>query len=182
MEKNVNKDMKTERSDMAGLKSDLSKNILNDLSQNSLLSSDLGKKGSNKKSNEIKQLNLATERSINKKIKKQLENDSLHTFDNFEKEFLKKKKSNIKSEDKKKTSTKIIVDDIENIYSSLVNKISFRYHLQKAFLLFITFFVNVCRWIFLFISKKKLENNYCFSKLNQFDNCLMIKYVKIMEN
>ncbi len=156
MEKNVNKDMKTERSDMAGLKSYLSKNIPNDLSQNSLLSSDLGKKGSNKKSNEKKQLNLATERSINKKIKKQLENDSLHTFDNFEKEFLKKKKSNIKSEDKKKTSTKIIVDDIENIYSSLVNKISFRYHLQKAFLLFIACFINICRWIFLLMSKEKL--------------------------
>ena len=174
MEKNANKDIITERSDIVGLKSNLSKNIPNDLSQNSLFSSDLGKKGSNKKSNEIKQLNLATERSINKKIKKQLESGSLHTFDNFDNEFLQKKKSsNIKNEDKKKTSTNIIVDDIENIYSSLVNKISFRYHLQKAFLLFIAFFINVCRWIFLFLSKEKLEDNFCFSKLNQFDNCIV---------
>ena len=92
MEKNANKDIITERSDIVGLKSNLSKNIPNDLSQNSLFSSDLGKKGSNKKSNEIKQLNLATERSINKKIKKQLESGSLHTFDNFDNEFLKKRK------------------------------------------------------------------------------------------
>ena len=157
MEKNVNKDKITERSDIVGLKSDLSKNIPNDISKNSLISSDLGKTGSNKKNNEIKKLNLATERSINKKIKKQLESDSLHKFDNFESKFLHKKKNNIKNEDKKKTSTKIIVDDIENIYSSLVNKKSFRYHLQKAFLLFIAFFINICRWIFLFISKKKLD-------------------------
>ena len=70
MEKNVNKDKITERSDIVGLKSDLSKNIPNGISKNSLISSDLGKTGSNKKNNEIKKLNLATERSINKKIKK----------------------------------------------------------------------------------------------------------------
>ena len=64
MEKNINKEMITERSDNMGLKSNISKNIPIDFSQNSLLSSDLVKKGSDHKTNEIKQLNLPTERSI----------------------------------------------------------------------------------------------------------------------
>ena len=172
MEKNTNKEIITERSDKVGLKSNLSKNIPMDISQNSLLSSDVGKKDSNKKSNEIKQLNLVTERSINKKIKKQLENDSLRSFDNFDNQFTQKKKNNKKNENKKKIVKKIFVDNIENIYANLVDKINTKYYLQKIFLLIIAFFVNVCRWLFLFISKEKLENNYCFTKFNQFDNCV----------
>ena len=171
MEKN-NKDIITDRSDNIGLKTNLSKNIPMDISQNSLLSSEMGKKESSKKNNEIKQLNLATERSINKKLRRQIEDESLHTFDNFDNDFSQKKKNNKKIENKKKNATKIIVDDIENIYSCLVNKTNKKYFLQRIFLLTIAFFVNVCRWIFLFITKEKLENNYCFSKLNQFDNCI----------
>ena len=161
--------MITERSDNIGLKS--IKNIPIDLSQNSLLSSDVGKKNSDHKTNDMKQLNLASERSINKKIRKQLENDSSHSFDNFDNDIPKKKIEKTK-EKKKKTITKIIVDDIENIYTNLVDKTNKMYHLQKIFLLAISFLVNVCHWMFLFIAKSKLENNYCFSKLNQFDNCL----------
>ena len=171
MKKDINNEIITERTDI-GFKSKISGGIHNDLSKNSLLSSDIGKRSLEKKNNnELKQLNLETERSLNKKIKKQLENDSFHTFDNFDNELLQKKKSNKRIENKKKTSTKIIVDDIDNIYSNLGNKISWRYHIQMIFLLIIAFFVNVCRWLFLFISKEKLENNFCFSKLNQFDNC-----------
>ena len=172
MEKNQNKDIITDRSDNIGLKSNLSKNVPMDISQNSLLSSEMGKKGSSKKNSKIKQVNLATERSINKKLRKQIEGDSLHTFDNFDNDFSQKKKNNKKIEKKKKKVQKIIVDDIENIYSCLANKTNKKYALQRLFLLTIAFFVNVCRWIFLFITKEKLENNYCFTKLNQFDNCI----------
>ena len=36
----------------------------------------------------------------------------------------------------------------------------------------ISFFASFCHWIFLFLTKSKLENNYCFSNLNQLDNCI----------
>ena len=53
-EKKTNKDIISERSDMAGLKSTVSKNIPMDISQNSLLSSsEIGKKSSDKKNNDI---------------------------------------------------------------------------------------------------------------------------------
>ena len=64
--------MITEGSDNAGLKSNVSKNIPIDLSQNSLLSSELGKKASDHKTNEINKLNLPSERSINRKIRKNI--------------------------------------------------------------------------------------------------------------
>ena len=172
MSKIPNKEMITERSDNMALKSNLSKNIPMDLSQNSLLSSDVGKKASDHKTNEIKQLNLTTERSINKKIRKQIENDSLHSFDNFDNDIPQKKKIDKNKKKQKTTETKIIVDDIENIYSNLVDKTNKMYSFQKVFLLTIAFFVNVCHWIFAFLAKTKLENNYCFTKLNQFDNCI----------
>ena len=176
MDKNNNKEMITERSDNIPLKSNLSKNIPMDLSQNSLLSSDVGKKTiehkNNTNNNDIKQLNLTTERSINRKIRKQLENDSLHSFDNFDNDVIQKKKIDKNKKKPKTTTTKIIVDDIENIYSNLIDKTSKRYYLQKLFLLTTAFLVNVCHWMFGFLAKTKLENNYCFSKLNQFDNCI----------
>ena len=172
MSKIPNKEMITERSDNMALKSNLSKNIPMDLSQNSLLSSDVGKKASDHKTNEIKQLNLTTERSINKKIRKQIENDSLHSFDNFDNDIPQKKKIDKNKKKQKTTETKIIVDDIENIYSNLVDKTNKMYSFQKVFLLTIAFFVNVCHWIFAFLAKTKLENNYCFTKFNQFDKRL----------
>lgn len=44
MEKSINKDMITDRSDNVGLKTNLSKNVPIDISRNSLLSSEIGKK------------------------------------------------------------------------------------------------------------------------------------------
>ena len=172
MEKNINKEMITERSDNMGLKSNISKNIPIDFSQNSLLSSDLVKKGSDHKTNEIKQLNLPTERSINKKVRKQLDNDSFHSFENFDNDVPQKKKNENKKEKHKKLNKKIIVDDIENIYSNLVDKTNKIYFFHNLFLYAVAFLVNICRWMFLFLTKPKLENNYCFTKLNQFDSCI----------
>ena len=85
MEK-INKIIASERSDNANLKSFISKNNTQiDASRNSLLSSsEIGKKIIDRKNSNNKQLNLATEKSINKKIRKQLEKDSLHSFDNFD--------------------------------------------------------------------------------------------------
>ena len=172
MEKN-NKIITTERSD--NVKSFVSKNNNPiDVSRNSLLSSsEIGKKISGRKNSDIKQLNLATEKSINKKIRKQLEDDSLHSFDNFDSDYPQNKKSNkIKNKKEKKTLTKIVVDDIENIYSCLIDKSNKIFSIQKYFLFIIVFYTNVIHWIFLFLTKKKLENNYCYTKLNQFDICI----------
>ena len=157
--------MKSERSDNTGFKSSLVKLPL-DPSKNSLLSTDLGKKTGDKKTNEFKQSNNF---SNNRKKLKSFENDSI--FEAYEEETEKKKK--IKDKDKEdKKFNKIIVDDIENIYSCLDNKSSKRYSIQNVVLLTIPFFTTLCHWIFLFLTKSKLENNYCFSDLNQLDICL----------
>jgi len=157
--------MKSERSDNTGFKSSLVKLPL-DPSKNSLLSTDLGKKTGDKKTNEFKQSNNF---SNNRKKLKSFENDSI--FEAYEEETEKKKK--IKDKDKEdKKFNKIIVDDIENIYSCLDNKFSKRYSIQNVVLLTIPFFTTLCHWIFLFLTKSKLENNYCFSDLNQLDICL----------
>ena len=174
MDKN-NKIIESERSDYANLKSFISKKKTQiDASRSSLLSSsEIGKKMTERKNSDIKQLNLATEKSINKKIRKQLENDSLHSFDNFDSDYPQNKKSNkIKNKKEKKTLTKIVVDDIENIYSCLIDKSNKIFSIQKYFLYIIVFYTNVIHWTFLFLTKKKLENNYCYTKLNQFDICV----------
>ena len=176
----MNKEITTDRSDNIVLNSNISKNIHVDISRNSLLSSENLKKQINKNNNEIKPLNLVTERSINKKLRKELENDSLHSLDNFDAEYTtKKKNNNINKKKAKKAFNKIIVDDIENIYSCLVDKANKMFFLQKIFILAIVFLTNVCHWIFLFLAKSKLENNYCYTKLNQFDIC---SYNQICKN
>ena len=156
--------MTSERSDNSGFKSSLLKFPV-DPSKNSLLSNDLTKKTSEKKTSDFKQ---STDISIKKNKMKYIDNDSI--FKAYEKDSAVKK--NIKNKTEKKKINKIIVDDIKNIYSCLGDKSSKRYYLQKIILLMISFFSTFCHWIFLFLTKSKLENNYCFSNLNQLDNCM----------
>ena len=151
-----------ERSDNVGLKSSSIMKFPIDPSKNSLLSSDLNKKTTDKKTNEFKKSN-------NKRKIKTFENDSI--FEAYEEETSKKKKANEKEKDKKK-SDRIIVDNIENIYSCLANRDTKKNSIQRVFLLMIPFFTSLCHWIFLFLTKSKVESNYCFSDLNQFDSCL----------
>ena len=156
--------MTSERSDNSGFKSSLLKFPV-DPSKNSLLSNDLTKKTSEKKTSDFKQ---STDISIKKNKMKYIDNDSI--FKAYEKDSAVKK--NIKNKTEKKKINKIIVDDIKNIYSCLGDKSSKRYYLQKIILLMISFFSTFCHWIFLFLTKSKLENNYCYSNLNQLDNCM----------
>ena len=157
--------MISERSDNTGLKSSLMK-LQGDPSKNSLLSTDLGKKTGDKKTNDFKQSN---EISNNKRKNKSYENDSI--FEAYEEESEKKKKIKEKSKEEKKID-KIIVDDIENIYSCLNNRSSKRYCLQNYILIITPFFTALCHWIFLLLTKSKTDNNYCFSDLNQLDKCI----------
>ena len=158
--------MISDRSDNTGFKSSLVKLPL-DPSKNSLLSNEQGKKAGDKKTNDFKQSN---EISNNRRKFKSFENDSI--FEAYEEESIKKK--NKKGKEKiEKIINKTIVDDIENIYSCLNGRNSKRNSIQKIILLTIPFFTSLCHWVFLFLTKSKLENNYCFSDLNQFDNCVV---------
>ena len=157
--------MISDRTDNTGFKSSLV-NLQLEPSKNSLISNDLPKKPGDNKTNEFKQSNNI---SINKRRRKSFENDSI--FAAYEEETQRKKQNKNKTKEINKID-KIIVDDIDNIYSCLGDKSSKRYTIQQIILLVIPFFTTLCHWIFLFLTKSKLENNYCFSDLNQLDNCL----------
>ena len=169
MSRKINKEILSDLSDNTAFKSTASK--FPDLSQNTLLSKDNSKKLSDKKSNSSKK--MVSEKSVSKKLKKS--EDSIYNLDNLENDVdysANLEKKNQKQKKKEKTNQRIIIDDIENIFISLMGKFSFKLLLQTWIVLAISFGVNVCHWLYLFLMKEKLENNYCLTKLNQFDNCL----------
>jgi MFS family permease len=64
-----------------------------------------------------------------------------------------------------------IVDSIENIYSQ-IKKIPIRLKLQNILIFLIAILVGIFNWSLLFqLSDNKLERNYCFTNLYQFDSC-----------
>ena len=66
---------------------------------------------------------------------------------------------------------KIFVDNIGNIYSQIKN-IPKRLKLQNYLIFLIAIFVGIFDWSFIFqLSDNKLERNYCFNNLYQFDSC-----------
>lgn len=114
-----------------------------------------------------------SEKSFSKKIKRS--EDSIYNLDNLENDVdfsTRQEKKDQKKKKKEKTVQNIIIDDIENIYISLIGKFSYKLMFQSWIILTISFGVNVCHWLYLFLMKDKLENNYCLTKLNQFDNCI----------
>ena len=70
----------------------------------------------------------------------------------------------------KKKEKRYIVDNIDNIFSKL-NEPKIKLHIQEILLYLIVSMVCVYHWIFLFLSRSKIERNYCFGRLNQFDSC-----------
>ena len=133
------KEIISERSDIA-FKSTATKN--QDLIDNTIISKELSKKNnSDKKSNSSKK--IISEKSISKKLKKS--EDSIYNLENLENDIdfstrQEKKKSTKKK--KEKTLQKIIVDDIENIYISLIGKFSSKLLTQTIIVLMISFGVN----------------------------------------
>ena len=143
-----------------------------DLSQNTLISKELHKNRRDKRSTSSRKV-ISTNEQVTKKIKRS--EDSMYNLDNLENDLdfsTQQEKKKLSKKKKEKTLQNIIVDDIENIYISLIGKSSFKLVLQTIIILTISFGVNLCHWIYLFSMKAKLENNYCLSKLNQFDNCI----------
>ena len=178
MSRKINKEIISDLSDNTAFKSTASK--YPDLSQNTLLSKDNTKKLSDKKSNSSKK-NIS-EKSVSKKMKKS--EDSIYNLENLENDIeysANQEKKNKKQKKKEKTLQKIIIDDIENIFISLIGKFSFKLLIQTWIVLAISFGVNVCHWLYLFLMKEKLENNYCLTKLNQFDNCLASDFCESYE-
>ena len=82
MDKTINKELISDNYLNPGQRSSISKNIKYDMSQNSLLSSNIDRKVKDRKGSELKRLNSISERNINKQIKKQLEEDSIFSSKN----------------------------------------------------------------------------------------------------
>ena len=70
----------------------------------------------------------------------------------------------------KKKEKRYIVDNIDNIFSKL-NQPKMKLYIQEILLYVIVFDICIYFWIFLFISRSKIERNYCFGRLSQFDAC-----------
>ena len=172
MDKTINKELISDNYLNPGKRSSKSKTIKSDISQNSLLSSTNDRKVKDRKATELKHLNSISERNLNKQIKKQLEDNSIFSSkNNKSKNDTKKSVKNKNVKEKNKNLDKIIVDNIENIYSNishLPNKLFW----QKFMLLLIVFYVSSIHWVFLFFTKRKMERDYCFTKLNQFESCV----------
>jgi hypothetical protein len=172
MDKTINKELISDNYLNPGKRSSKSKTIKSDISQNSLLSSINDRKVKDRKATELKHLNSLSERKLNNQIKKQLEDNSIFSSkNNKSKNDTKKSVKNKNEKEKKKNLDKIIVDNIENIYSNishLPNKLFW----QKFILLLIVFYVSSIHWVFLFFTKRKMERDYCFTKLNQFESCV----------
>lgn len=169
MEKFQKNEKISERSDHQASKSFLLKNINSDISHNSLLSSDKRIKSNDKNNN--KQFNITPEKNINKKIKNNPEEDLFSIDDSKYERSRNKKKEKKKIKPKDDLNNKIIVDDLQNIYSCINDKSNKLFLIQKILLLLITGLVNTCHWVFLLINIYKLERDYCFTNLNQFESC-----------
>ena len=65
---------------------------------------------------------------------------------------------------------KYIVDNIENIFSTL-SEPKFKLVMQEYILYGIVLLVRIYFWIFLFMTTTRFEQNYCYSSIDQFDSC-----------
>lgn len=103
-----------------------------------------------------------------KKIKKseQYENAQMVTNPSLESKVSVKKEEPIK----KTVDIKYIVGNIENIFANLKQH-SMKYLLSQILLFCIIFMIGANNWSFIFLGRSKLERNYCYTKLNQFDSC-----------
>ena len=151
-----------------------SKNIKKDLSRDSLITSDINK-SIKSKNNKFNYMNSISDKSLNKKIKKQIESNSSFSSQNNKSQIKKLIKSKPKNNNNKKVFDKIIVDNIENIYLN-ITKLPNKLLKQRIFLLIISFYVSCIHWTFLFLSKRKIERDYCFTSLNQFEVCTEEQY------
>ena len=103
--------------------------------------------------------------SIDKKAENIFNIESTHSSKNNKNDKNKKHKK-----EKYHKIDKIIVDNIDNIYTN-ISKLPNKLLKQRVFLLIISFYVSSIHWFFLFLTKRKMENDYCYTKYNQFEVC-----------
>ena len=93
---------------------------------------------------------------------------------NLEHKFSKKKRILFEESIKSKNSMikeKTIVDNIDHIYSK-IKVIPLKIKLENIFLYLVALLVGIYEWNFVFqLSENKLQRNYCFTNLYQFDSC-----------
>ena len=128
------------------------------------------KKLSVKKKTETDSQNSKTSSKRNKRtFKGELDsysaNRSLLIFE--ERNYEEKRKRPLKDKKKEK---RYIVDNLDTIFTKL-NEPKIKLHIQEIILYITVFMVCVYHWIFLFISRSKIERNYCYGRLSQFDSC-----------
>ena len=174
MDKNIDEEKLSEKNYNFNLdyKLNKSKNIKKDLSRDSLITSDINK---SIKNNKFNYMNSISDKSINKKIKKQIESNSLFSSQSSKNQIKKLNNSKQKNNNNNKDFDKIIVDNIDNIYLN-VTKLPNKLFKQRIFLLIIAFYVSCIHWTFLFLTKRKMERDYCFTRLNQFEVCTPEQY------
>ena len=105
--------------------------------------------------------------------KKESASETESSLRKLEHRYIKNKKikeEKIKSESYTDTK-KTIVDNINNIYSK-IKIIPKKIRFQNIFIFSVTILISIFDWSFLFqLSSNKLERNYCFTNLYQFDSC-----------
>ena len=84
-------------------------------------------------------------------------------------EELEQEKKEKKVKKQKLTEKRYIVDNMEDILSKISGE-KFKLFLQELFLYLIVVVVCIYHWIFLFISRAKIEHNFCFIN-GQFQSC-----------
>ena len=141
-------------------------------------------------SNELINKKEEKDKSISKRNINKLENDEGGTnskknkknkadYDSFsvnkslllmdERNSIEEKNVKTKKNNKQK---KYIVDNLDNIFSKL-SEPKIKLLIQETLLYAIVFLVCIYYWIFLLISTSKMERNYCYTNLHQFDTCSM---------
>lgn len=170
MDKKVNNQVISEKNKNKKFISNNRNVIKEDFSSHFFLSPNRNKK-MNFEYNKYNQSNSSSSRSLTKKEK----NSNSLSESSYTKKEIKKNINNIKQKKNKVTIEKIIVDNIENIYQYL-SKLPNKLLKQRIFLFIICFYVSSIHWTYLFLTKRKIERDYCFTKLNQFEVCVPEQY------
>jgi MFS family permease len=92
-------------------------------------------------------------------------------FSSIDSKYLFNEPKSIKNKKIKKVKeNKYIVDNIDNIFSKLSDR-KLKLIIQEYILYGIVVLVRIYFWIFLFLTTTRLEQNYCYTSIDQFDSC-----------
>ena len=175
MDKKVINKIMLEKKNNKNLESKNSKTTKEDISENFFLSSETNKK-TKLENDKLKYMNSASNINLTKKRKSQIENNSQFLSDSiYTNKKIKINTKKTQQKENKKIFDKIIVDNMENIYQN-ISKFPNKLLKQRILLYLICFYTSCVHWLFLFLTKRKIERDYCLTKLNQFEACIPEQY------